>query len=179
MTAEVNQDNVDLLSNAENKDSKDSNSDKIKKSLFSSSTNNKAKEAFSFSDATPENMTYSMISECSMISLPSSTKVSSLKGTRLRICHIAEWTIYKQTQAIQTSLKEKEGVLSMFGRKKYSYRTPYITVQGDIPFNPKRGLLGFSPEMCIKVPNTTIWSDTIEYLKGDFGAAGIENISIW
>jgi hypothetical protein len=43
----------------------------------------------------------------------------------------------------------------MFGRKKFSYRTPYIEIEGDIPFNPKRGLLGFSPEISLKV-NTYI-----------------------
>jgi hypothetical protein len=53
----------------------------------------------------------------------------------------------------------------MFNRKKFSYPTEKVTMEGLIPFNPKKVL--FSSSMCIRAQHS--WSESIDLLKAGLG----------
>ena len=63
--------------------------------------------------------------------------------------------------------------MSMFNRKKASFKADRISAEGLIPFNPKKLL--FSSLMCIRTDKT--WSESIDLLKVGLGGAG-EQISL-
>ena len=117
-------------------------------------------------------MQYEMLAECSLTPLALSTRVDTLVGTRLRLCHIAEWEIYKQTKSIKTEVVEKEGLFSsMFSRSKCTHHATLVPFQGDIPFKPHR-MMGFNPSLSLRVSaGATDWSDPVDVIKGDFASS--------
>ncbi len=120
----------------------------------------------------PEPMQFEMLADCATAPLPLTTKVETLKTLRLRLCHVMEWEIYKQTKAINTKVVEKEGLFSsMFSRPKCTHHTTLVPFEGDIPFKPHR-MLGFNPSMSLRVPaGNTEWSDALDVIKGDFDSS--------
>ena len=97
--------------------------------------------------------------------------------SRLRLCHISEWHIYRQSQAIKAECvtKNKDGssgngaataFLSMFTRQKYTFKSFFMKFDGDMPFNPQRALLGFTPALSLRVSTESAdtWSEGIDLM---------------
>ena len=120
----------------------------------------------------PPAMQYNMIADCALVPLPMNTPVHALTQSRLRLCHIAEWHIYRQSQAIkpESVTKNKDGAattfLSMFTRQKYTFKSFFMKFDGDMPFNPQRALLGFTPALSLRVSTESAdtWSEGIDLL---------------
>ena len=122
-------------------------------------------------------MQYNMIADCALVPLPMNTPVHALTQSRLRLCHIAEWHIYRQSQAIKPECvtKNKDGssgngaataFLSMFTRQKYTFKSFFMKFDGDMPFNPQRALLGFTPALSLRVSTESAdtWSEGIDLM---------------
>ena len=125
----------------------------------------------------PPAMQYNMIADCALVPLPMNTPVHALTQSRLRLCHIAEWHIYRQSQAIKPECvtKNKDGssgngaataFLSMFTRQKYTFKSFFMKFDGDMPFNPQRALLGFTPALSLRVSTESAdtWSEGIDLM---------------
>lgn len=88
----------------------------------------------------------------------------------MRLCHVAEWNIYKQVSSIKTSQITPEGkIMKILTSKKYSHKASFMKMEGDIPLYTRK-LLGFSPSLSLRVPRQTDWSDSIDLLKSDLGS---------
>ena len=97
--------------------------------------------------------------------------MSALQHSRIRLCHVVEWNIYKQVNSIKTSQINPEGkIMKILTSKKYSHKAAFLKMEGDIPFYTRK-LLGFTPSLSLRVPKQTDWSDSIDLLKSDLGSA--------
>ena len=156
------------------------------KSMFSSASSKLSSLASGATDPLPHSMALSMIVQCNMSPLPMSTTVASLTASRIRLCHMSEWNIYKQIMSIRQSVEKKEASFSnIFGKQKTIYRCNFVDFVGYIPFNPinSRKILGFSPTMSLRVVDGTSsssnsslsrkseWSDGLDLLKADLTTA--------
>ncbi|CAK9250500.1 unnamed protein product, partial [Sphagnum jensenii] len=119
----------------------------------------------------PQSMQFNMIAECSLTILPMDTKISTLRCFRLRLCHQAEWNIYRQACSNKTNVIQQEGILNIFSRSKVKYICPFMRFDGNVPFNPHK-FLGFYPSLSLRVPDETDWSNALNLLGADFGSGG-------
>jgi hypothetical protein len=118
--------------------------------------------------AVPPSMQYGMVADCNLSAIPMTTKVGALPTQRLRVCHLAEWKIFRQAQAIISEIRQKDGLMQMFSRTKCKHRTNFMPFEGDLPFNPKK-TLGFNPMLSIRVPALSGWSEGLDVFASAFG----------
>jgi hypothetical protein len=121
-------------------------------------------------DGLPPSIAFGMIADCSLNGLSFETKVDQLPCYRLRLCHITEYRIFEQIQNIKSETVVSEGLMTMFRGAKVKRRSVFEKYEGDLPFNPKRSMLGFSPTLCLRVAHLTGWSSPMELYSANFGS---------
>jgi hypothetical protein len=128
-------------------------------------------------DGIPPSMAFAMVADCSLTGLSMDTKVEHLPCHRMRLCHVTEFRIYEQVQNIKAETVVSEGLMTMFRGSKVKRKTIFEKLDGDLPFNPKRSMLGFSPSLCLRVAHLTGWSSPLELYSGNFGS-GTDYVSV-
>lgn len=86
------------------------------------------------SDSLPFSMQLAMLADF-LQPLSLDTVVSGLSSSRLRLCHVTEYSVYKQVQSIRTTSVKKDSSVTnyIFNKYKFSHRAQFMRVEGDLP----------------------------------------------
>lgn len=126
----------------------------------------------------PAHLQFDMLADCSSTPLSMDLKLANLQFSRLRLCHVSEWNLYRQVCAIKCDVKQKEGMTKYLSTPKVHFISPFMRFDGNIPFNPKNSsFISFQQTLSLRVPNQTDWSQAIDLLSSNFGS-GSDYVSV-